>query len=127
MSGLEPPLATAGGDLGDGGYLLLRRGGALWGVANREVERLARRPDGYRLQVAGHALAADEILGVVGALDVRPLALVVRRFWPEAAGGWAIAGRLPIVVVDPRRPPRALEVALEPALEPDGGELPHGD
>jgi hypothetical protein len=102
-----------------GGYLLLRRDGTLWGVANRDVESLARQGEGYRLQVAGRALAADEILGVVGALEVRPLSDVVRRFWPEAAGGWAVSGRLPVVLVDPRRPPRALEL--------EGGELPHGD
>ena len=102
-----------------GGYLLLRRGGACYGVASGEVERLARRDGGYRLEVAGRALAADEVLGVVGDLAVRPLASVLRRFWPEAAGGWAVSGRLPVVVVDPRRPPRALEV--------EEGELADGD
>jgi hypothetical protein len=102
-----------------GGYLLLRRAGALWGVANREVEGLARQGEGYRLQVAGQALAADEILGVVAALEVRPLAPVVARFWPEPAGGWAVSGRLPVVLVDPRRPPRALVL--------EGGDLHHGD
>jgi hypothetical protein len=101
------------------GYLLLRRAGGLWGVASREVERLARRDGGYRLEVAGRALAADEILGVVGDLAVRPLAPVVRRFWPEAADGWGVSGRLPVVVVDTRRPPRALEV--------EEGELADGD
>ena len=100
-------------------YLLLRRGGACFGVASSDVERLVRQEGGYRLEVAGRALAADEVLGVVGDLAVRPLAPVLRRFWPEAAGGWAVSGRLPVVVVDPRRPPRALEV--------EEGELAHGD
>lgn len=115
-----PDTGRAGAEAGLGeGYLVLRRGGGFWGVASREVERLARRGGGYRLEVGGHALAADEILGVVGDLAVRPLAAVVRRFWPEASGGWGVSGRLPVVVVDPRRPPRALEV--------EEGELADGD
>ncbi len=118
VSSLSAAVSDApGADIG--GYLLLRRAGTLWGVANRDVEGLARQGEGYRLQVAGRALAADEILGVVGALEVRPLSDVVRRFWPEAVGGWAVSGRLPVVLVDPRRPPRALEL--------EGGELLHGD
>lgn len=90
------------------GYLLLRRGGGLWGIANGAVLGLARRNGGFEVTVGSGALVADEILGVVEELGVRPAAPVVRRFWPETAAGVAIYGEVPLVVVDPDRPPQAL-------------------
>lgn len=91
------------------GYLLLRRAGGLWGIANAAVLGLARRSGGFAVTVDGGALVADEILGVVEELPVRPAAPVVRRFWPEASAGVAVHEEVPLVVVDPGRPPRALK------------------
>jgi len=101
------------------GYLLLRRLGGLFGVASADVLTLSRRGASYRVEIAESAsgLFADEVVGVVADLDVRPLAPLVRRFWPEPAGGWAIHAGAPVVVVDPRRPPRALKE----------GDLPDGE
>jgi hypothetical protein len=99
------------------GFLLLRRGGGLWGVASGAVRGLARRGGAYRIETAGGALAADEVLGVVADLAVRPLPLVVRRFWPEPAGGWAVVGGEPVVVVDPGLPPRTLRAPEDPAAD----------
>ena len=93
------------------GFLLLRRGGVLWGIDNAAVAGLTRGAGGYRLDVGGQGLAADEILCVVDALKVKPLAPAVRRFWPAASGGvtgLAVHGEQPLVVVDPQRPPRLL-------------------
>jgi hypothetical protein len=90
------------------GYLLLRRAGGLWGIANAAVLGLSRRGGGFAVTVDGGALMADEILGVVEELGIRPAAPVVRRFWPETAAGIAMHGEVPLVVVDPCRPPRAL-------------------
>lgn len=90
------------------GFLLLRREGGLWGIANGAVLGLARRGADFRIAVDGGALAADEILGVVEDLVVRPVAPVVGRFWPEAAAGWAVHAQTPLVIVDPSRPPRVL-------------------
>jgi hypothetical protein len=95
------------------GFLLLRRGGGVWGIANAAVEGLARRGADFRITAGGAALVADEILGVVEDLAVRPTAPVVRRFWPEAAAGLAVHGETPLVVVDPGRPPRALLETVE--------------
>ncbi len=92
------------------GFLLLRRAGGVWGIASADVEGLASRRGGYRISLGGHALAADEILGVVEDLRVTPPAPVLRRFWPEASAGLAVHGRLPVVVVDPRCPPAALRL-----------------
>ena len=97
------------------GFLLLRRAGGVWGIANSAVEGLAWKDGGYRLEVGGAALAADEILGVVEDLRVQP-ALVLRRFWAEEPAGLAVHGQLPVVVVDPERVPAA--------LRPVGGEGP---
>jgi hypothetical protein len=90
------------------GFLLLRRAGGLWGVANGAVLGLARWGADFRIAVDGGALIADEILGVVEDLVVRPMAPVVGRFWPEASAGWAVHAETPLVVVDPSRPPSAL-------------------
>ncbi len=95
---------------GGRGFLLLRRAGGVWGVASADVEGLASRQGGYRISVASSALAADEILGVVEDLRVTPPAPVLRRFWPETPAGLAVHGRLPVVVVDPRRLPAALRL-----------------
>jgi hypothetical protein len=90
------------------GFLLLRRAGGVWGIANAAVDGLAREGEGYRIATGGGPLAADEILGVVEDLAVRPAAPVMRRFWPETPAGLAVHGALPVVVVDPSRPPAAL-------------------
>jgi len=102
-----------------GGFLLLRRAGGVWGIANAAVEGLRVRGGGYRIAAAGGALAADEILGVVEHLTVRPATAVLRRFWAEAPAGLAVHERLPVVVVDPRRLPAALK--LDEGDSPDEG------
>lgn len=96
---------------GHRGYLLLRRGGVLWGIDNAAVAALTRRDQGYRIATAEQALAADEILCVVEDLAVRPIAPGVRRLWPgtgAGVAGMAVHGELPLLVVDPRQPPREL-------------------
>ncbi len=95
------------------GYLLLRRGGGLWGIANAAIDGLVRRGADYRITIGGNGsgggvLAADEILGVVEDLRIRPLAPAVRRFWPQPVAGLAVHGGEPVVVVDPGRLPAAL-------------------
>jgi hypothetical protein len=120
------PAALAG--VGKGGYLLMRHGGALWGVENAAVVSLTRgRGEGtgrFLVAVGGLGdegepaadLWIDEIVGVVADLTVRPLTAALRRFWPEAAGGLAVHAEMPLVVVDPERPPRVLCGAV-----PDAG------
>jgi hypothetical protein len=108
------------------GFLLLRRAGGVWGIANSAVDGLARRGEGYRVATSGGALAADEILGVVENLLVRPAAAVLGRFWPEATAGVAVHGKLPVVMVDPRRPPAALRAeeasAVAAGAEAEGAQ-----
>jgi hypothetical protein len=101
-----------------GGFLLVRRGGSLWGIANAAVAGLERRADGaYHVAArevgegieggAARLLVADEVLGVVQDLPVWP-SPVIRRFWPEPFRGLSVHGKLPVVVVEPGRPPRIL-------------------
>lgn len=108
------------------GFLLLRRAGGVWGIANSAVEGLARDDEGYRVAIAHGEIAADSILGVVEDLVVWPVAPVLRRFWPESPAGVAVHGRLPVVVVDPRHLPEVLRLELEEIglgpREPDQGE-----
>ena len=100
---VSQPTATSGK-----GYLLVRSGGALWGVDNAAVESLKRGESGFRLGVVAGELRIDEIVGVVTELAVRPVTAALTRFWPETASGLAVHAAEPLVVVDPRRPPRAL-------------------
>jgi hypothetical protein len=103
------------------GFLLLKRAGGLWGISNADVDGLAARGAGYRISACGTVLGADEIVGVVETLSVRPPAPVLRRFWAEAPAGLAVHGRLPVVVVDPRHPPAALRLSdLEQSGESSG-------
>lgn len=107
------------GGAGRKGFLLLRRGGGLWGIASSAVDSLSRRDGAYRIGVGENAILADEIVGVVDDLPVRPSAGVLGRFWGEPAAGLAIHGELPLVVVDPRRPPGALRPEDEAGNEGD--------
>ena len=94
-----------------GGYLLLRRGGVLWGIDNAVVTGLTRRGESFRIALNGEAaLSADEVLCVVDGLRVQPAA-ALRRFWPgggPGVTGLAVHGEQPLVIVDPRRPPQLL-------------------
>jgi hypothetical protein len=93
------------------GYLLLRRGGVLWGIDNTVVTGLTRRGESFRIDLGGEtSLSADEVLCVVDGLRVLPAA-GLRRFWPGGASGvtgLAVHGEQPLVVVDPQRPPELL-------------------
>lgn len=92
------------------GYLLLRRGGVLWGIDNAMVTGLTRQGDSFRVSLKDSALAADEVLSVVDGLRIQPAA-GLRRFWPGAGpgvAGLAVHGDQPLVVVDPLRPPGML-------------------
>lgn len=106
------------------GFLILSRKGVLWGVDNAAVVGLSRRRDGldaregavhhesgFRVDVGGRPLAADDVLGVVDTLRIWPLAPAVRRFCPGVAAGVAgmsVHGVSPLLVVDSRQPPRLL-------------------
>jgi hypothetical protein len=105
------------------GFLLMRRAGGVWGIANEAVSGLARDGGGYRLTVGGEVLAADEILGVVTGLRVCPVAPALRRFWPEAPAGTAVHEGVPVVVVDPLRVPAVLRFEVPPCeVSSDEGE-----
>ena len=100
MSGISPSR----------GYLLLRRGGVLWGIDNAVVTGLTRQGDSFRVSLGDAALAADEVLCVVDGLRILPAA-GLRRFWPAvgaSVAGLAVHGEQPLVVVDPQRPPGML-------------------
>jgi hypothetical protein len=125
--------------VGRRGYLLLRRGGGIWGIANSQVTSLVRQgrhglagrdaDAAYRVGTAAEPLAADEILGVAAELEVRQPARAVAGWWPAGTDGCAVWSGLPVVLVDPRCPPHALRLdgeAGDPSGRP-GGEPNDGD
>lgn len=103
--------------------LLIRAAGGLWGVAHAAVVEVARRGRGYRLRLSGEReLAADEVVGVVAGVAVRPAGGVMSRYWSEPAGGLAVCAATPLVVVDPERPPSFLRPDSETEVsDGDGG------
>jgi hypothetical protein len=88
-------------------YLLVRRGGHLWGVAGAVVEG-RNGSGGFRVRSGAATLAVDEILEVAAGLRVHPGGSALARWWPEPLAGLSIHRRLPVVVIDPLRPPRFL-------------------
>lgn len=123
-----------------GGYLLLRRGGVLWGIDNTAVVGLTRQGETFRIRIGNiadsadlggeTALSADEILCVVDDLRVQPAAAALRRFWPGVAPsvtGLAVHGEQPLVIVDPRRPPELLGLDDGADIGDDGGDTDDGE
>lgn len=102
------------------GFLLMRRGGGVWGIANATVDGLTWRDGGYRVEAGGGVLVADEILGVVEDLRVQPAGPWLRRFLPVEMAGLAVHGEQPVVVVDPGSPPDALRSVV--AEQTDRGD-----
>lgn len=92
--------------------LLIRRGGVLWGLDQSAVVSVGRPEDhgGYRLRVGDRELEADEVVGVADGVRIHPAGGVMSRFWEEPAGGLAVHGATPLVVVDPERPPSFLRI-----------------
>ena len=100
------------------GFLLLRRAGGVWGIANEAVDGLAREGAEYRIAVGRRDAGGRRDPGRGG----RRCACGRRRrrccgFWPEAAAGVAVHGGLPVVVVDPRRLPAARCAARRGAID----------
>lgn len=93
-------------------FLVLDRGGLLWGVDHAAVTGLERGPAGFRIALSGGTLFADRVLGVARELAVAPPSPVVRRFWEPARGGRctgvAVYQGAPVVVIDAALPPEAL-------------------
>jgi hypothetical protein len=110
-AGANAPGAPGAAHPGGGGFLVLRRDGATWAVAQPEVQGLRRRGGAFEVRVAAGALIADEVLGVATALRLLPAGAVLRRFWPEAARGLGVHGALPLVLIDPSSPPGSLRAA----------------
>jgi hypothetical protein len=111
------------------GFLILRRDGVLWGIDNAAVAGLTRRIDRYRIDIGidagSRALAADDILCVVDGLIVRPLAAAVQRFCPglaEGVSGMAVHGEQPLLVVNPKQPPRLLWLEEGEGIDGEGRE-----
>jgi hypothetical protein len=113
------------------GFLILRRAGVLWGIDNAAVAGLTRRSGPYRkyrIEIGGagsQALSADDILCVVDSLRVWPLAPAVQRFCPGLTGGvagMAVHGEQPLLVVDPRQPPRLLWLEEGEGIDGEGRE-----
>lgn len=103
----EPAMA------GRAGFLLLRQAGGCWGVAGASVRAVERVGDGFVVKLEHGGVVAEEVLGMVENLVVLPLVLAAGGDWPAGAIGVAVHDGQPLVVVDSRRPPRALARVAE--------------
>ena len=88
--------------------LLVRRDKTPFGVAARLIESLEQRGDRVLVRLSSGVLSAEEVLGLVPMEQPVPPGRVLRCFWPESCLGLTVVDGLPVVVIDPDRPPRAL-------------------
>jgi hypothetical protein len=89
-------------------WLVLRRGGCLWGIRSEHVRRVSGSGDGFRVRVGDAELAADEVLRVHLDLTVRPAGPIVRGLVPPGSTGLGLCEHGPVLVIDPDCPPAVL-------------------
>lgn len=91
-----------------GEFLVLRRRGGTWAVPDSCVQAISRDGAGLRIDTAGGALIADEVIGFGQRLEVRAPGEVLAAVWGESCSGLAVLAGVPVVVIDPAAPPLAL-------------------
>jgi hypothetical protein len=88
-----------------GGFLIVRRSGALWGLPAEGVATIERTGgangagDFEVCFAAGHRLAVDSVLTLAGELRTRPVSARLRHFLPPGAAGLAILAGEPLVLM----------------------------
>ncbi len=89
-----------------GGFLIVRRGGVLWGLPAEHVsgiervERVEPAVSGLDLLLTGGSrLAVESVLTLAEDLAVQPLSARLRRFLPAGSSGLAILAGEPIVLM----------------------------
>lgn len=92
-------------------WLIMRRGGGLWGVRHGSLRELTgARPQRLELE-SGETLLADELLSLASGLEARPFPRCLRRFFPETVFGLAVWKDRPVVLLEPGATPPALLAA----------------
>jgi hypothetical protein len=89
-------------------FLVLRRSGSTWAVPDACVRAVDRGRTGLRVATSGGALLADEVIAFGQRLEVRAPSEVLAAVWDEGYAGLAVLAGVPVVVIDPAAPPRAL-------------------
>ncbi len=90
-------------------WLVLRRGGCLWGVASSEVRAVSTDSTACRVELASERhVFAEAVLGVERGLDVKPVGAVLRSFVPAGCSGLASCAQGPLLVIDAKAPPAVL-------------------
>ena len=92
-----------------GGFLIVRRDGALWGLPAEHVsgiervEKVTESPaevGGFELRLTGGGrLAVDAVLTLAADLVVRPLSARLRSHLPAGSTGLAILAGEPLVLM----------------------------
>ena len=89
-----------------GGFLIVRRDGALWGLPAGQVsgiervERAEPATSGLDLLLAdGGRLAVESVLTLAADLAVQPLSARLRHFLPAGSTGLAMLAGEPIVLM----------------------------
>ncbi len=90
-------------------WLLLRRGGVLWGVPAPAVRAVRRRPDAVEVRLDGAVLAADAAAPTLVRLEARPLPEAVATRLRGRVAGMAVRSGEPVLLVDPAHPPEILK------------------
>jgi hypothetical protein len=91
-----------------GSFLVLQRSGSTWAVPDDCVCAVTRCAGSLRVATAGADLVADDVIAFAQALVVRAPGSVLAGVWGEECAGLAVLAGVPVVVIDPAAPPRAL-------------------
>ena len=97
--------------MNSGGYLVLRRAGALWAIDGALVRGVERHGGTTSVATAAGALLADAVIGLVPSLEVRRPAAGVGSYLAPGVAGLTVHEGACVAIIDPARPPAALQPA----------------
>ena len=92
----------------NGAYLVFLRSGGTWALPDGCVRAIGRSPLGLRVTSTAGPMIADEVIAFAQPLAVRRPGGVLASMWSEACAGLAVLAGVPVVVIDPAAPPRAV-------------------
>jgi hypothetical protein len=127
---MSVPRRDAGARDGASAWLILRRGGGLWGVRHDTLRELAGSgsdrlpssppaPQGVLHLATGETLVADELLSLAAGLEARPFPRCLRRFFPETVFGLAVWRKRPVILLAPGAFPPCLRAGSGTSEKPE--------
>jgi hypothetical protein len=97
--------------------VLMRRGGTAWALPHADVQGFVPRAGGIAIAFSGATVLADQVQGVARQVRLRPVGIILRRYWKRSCLGTALVDGMPVIVIDPGAPPEELLLSMGEADE----------